>query len=370
MEKLNSAESLRGLACLAVVFSHFFGAFYPQLHSFYVSDLPKFKIAEFIYNSPFAFAYSGTGAVFIFFVLSGYVLTFSFMRSNDSKRKLKESLIKRYPRLAIPALFSCILMWLAFLIPTDLTGFSEWFKSIYLEKPGFYDAVYSGLIGSFIFGDKNYNPVLWTMQIELLGSIIIYFLCFFNNKKIYFYTFLLVSILLSFFISNLVFLGIVSFIFGFYFYFVKHDLSRWLSLLIIVIGLYLCGVHNNSYSYQLFYNLFNNKTYFILNFIGGILIVYSVLKSKWIQDKLDNKFLIKLGELSFSIYLIHLFAMYIIGVRIFHFTFNFTNSFVVSSFICIVTSLVSTYVISLIYSRYVDKLSLRFSNFLVNKTKF
>lgn len=370
MKKLNSAESLRGLACLAVVFSHFFGAFYPQLHNFYVSDLPKFKIAEFIYNSPFAFIYSGTGAVFIFFVLSGYVLTFSFMRSKDSKQKLKESLIKRYPRLAIPALFSCILMWLVFLIPIDLMGFSEWFKSIYLEKPRLDDAIYSGLIGSFIFGSKDYNPVLWTMQIELLGSIVIYFLCFLNNNKFYFYIFLLSSILLSFLISNLVFLGVVSFIFGFYFYFVKHNLNKWPSMMIITLGLYLCGVHNNSYSYELFYKLLNNRAYFILNFIGGTLIVYSVLKSKWVQDKLDNNFLIKLGELSFSIYLTHLFAMYIIGVKIFQLTFNFTDSFVISSFICIISSLIFTYVISLIYSKYVDKLSIRFSNFLVNKTKF
>lgn len=42
-QKINAAESIRGLACLAVVLSHL----------------------------SLAFFYSGTGAVFVFFVLSG-----------------------------------------------------------------------------------------------------------------------------------------------------------------------------------------------------------------------------------------------------------------------------------------------------------
>jgi peptidoglycan/LPS O-acetylase OafA/YrhL len=112
MNKLHSAESLRGLACIAVVFSHLLGTFYPQLHSFYESELPKFELAETIYNSPFTFLYSGTGAVFIFFVLSGYVLTLSSLKSTDYFKRFKVSIVKRYPRLAIPALFSCLLMYL------------------------------------------------------------------------------------------------------------------------------------------------------------------------------------------------------------------------------------------------------------------
>lgn len=83
MNKIHSAESLRGIACIAVVLSHLLGVFYPQLHNFSKSTLPQFPILETIHNSPFAFFYSGTGAVFVFFVLSGYVLTLSSLKAKD-----------------------------------------------------------------------------------------------------------------------------------------------------------------------------------------------------------------------------------------------------------------------------------------------
>lgn len=367
MNKLNAAESLRGIACLAVVFSHFLGVFFPQLHSFYVSSLPEYDLAKFLYNSPFSFFYSGTGAVFVFFVLSGYVLTLSFMKTKDRVRKFKESLVKRYPRLAIPALLSCLLMCAVFYIPVDLTNVSEWFRGVRPNDFSFSGAIYSGLIGSFIFGDKTYNPVLWTMQIELLGSLIIYLLCFFyDNKRNMIFT-LFLSLTFSFWISPLVFLGIFSFLIGFCIYFFNCSLGEKISCFLLLLGIYFCGVHNNSFSYSLIFYYFNNYTYFIFNFLGGVLIVFSVLKSQFIQNGLNNKFLVKLGELSFSIYLTHLFVMYLVGIPLFNFFYKLTGVFLFSSFISVITSLFFTYFFSIFYSKYVDQTSIKISNYLAKK---
>lgn len=367
MNKLNAAESLRGLACIAVVFSHFLGVFFPQLHSFYVSSLPEYDIAKFFYNSPFSFFYSGTGAVFVFFVLSGYVLTFSFMKTNDRVRKFKESLVKRYPRLAIPAVLSCILMCAVFYIPIDLSNVSEWFRGVRPNDFSFFGAIYSGLIGSFIFGDKTYNPVLWTMQIELLGSLIIYLLCFSFENKRNMVLILILSLLFSFYISPLVFLGVFSFLIGFCIYFFNFSLGKVLSCFLLLLGIYFCGVHNNSFSYGFLSYYFKHYTYFVFNFFGGVLIVFTVLKSQFIQDNLDNKFFVKLGELSFSIYLSHLFVMYLFGVPLFNLFYKLTDGFLFSSFISIVFSLFVTYFFSVFYSKYVDQKSINISNYLAKK---
>lgn len=128
MNKLHSPESLRGIACIVVVFSHLLGVFFPQLHNFYTSNLPKYEIAESIHNSPFTFFYSGTGAVFVFFVLSGYVLTLSSLKAKNTVKRFWLSIMKRYPRLAIPALGSCLLMYLALHIDIDVSQTSEWFQ--------------------------------------------------------------------------------------------------------------------------------------------------------------------------------------------------------------------------------------------------
>ncbi|WP_341458881.1 acyltransferase [Acinetobacter gyllenbergii] len=361
MNKIHSAESLRGIACLAVVFSHLLGVFYPQLHSFYESQLPKFNFAEAIYNSPFAFFYSGTGAVFVFFVLSGYVLTLSFLKTDDKSKKLRESLIKRYPRLAIPVLFSCLLFWSILHIDIDLSRTSEWFQSVKIS-PVFLDAFYSGTIGAFIYGDNKYNPVLWTMQIELLGSFIIYFACYLNNNRILKYIFIFLSVVLSAQISGLAFLGIVSFILGYFLYFFKRELPEFLSLLIFVLGLYLCGVHNNSESYSFFFKFLNSQTYNVLNFLGGFFIVIAALKSNIINRMLDKKPLIHLGKLSFLIYLIHISVIYLIGVPIFNYALISGCDFVLSSVISCFTVLIVTIFMSEFYSKIFDDFAIKVSN--------
>lgn len=361
MNKIHSAESLRGIACLAVVFSHLLGVFYPQLHNFYESQLPKFNFAEAIYNSPFAFFYSGTGAVFVFFVLSGYVLTLSSLKAVDQKKKLRESLIKRYPRLAIPALFSCLIFWGLLQINIDLSRTSEWFQSIKIT-PDFLDAFYSGSIGAFIFGENRYNPVLWTMQIELLGSFIIYFTCYLHKTRFYKYMFLLASVFLSAQISGIAFLGIISFMLGYFLYLFKRSIPEFLSLSLLVFGLYLCGVHNNSDSYSVFFKFLDSRTYNLLNFLGGFFIVVAALKSKAINKILDKKPLLYLGKLSFSIYLIHISIIYIIGVPVFNYAIVNGYNFVVSSIISCVTVLGLTLLMSEIYCRVFDDFAIKLAN--------
>jgi peptidoglycan/LPS O-acetylase OafA/YrhL len=366
MDKVHSAESLRGLACLAVVFSHFFGTFFPQLHNFYGSNLPKFEFIELIYNSPFAFFYSGTGAVFVFFVLSGYVLTLSFLKSKDSKRKLKESLIKRYPRLAIPAIFSCVLMWAVLHFSVDLENVSEWFRSVGSKVPSLFDAIYSGAIGSFIFGEAKYNPVLWTMQIELLGSLIVYFICFFQKNNIIKYVLIVISVLASMSLSFIAFLGILSFIIGHFLYIFSRKIPELICIFLFIVGLYFCGAHNESVSYTIFNKILGDRTYNILNFFGGCLIVFASIKSSIIDNFFNKNIFLLLGKLSFSIYLIHIPIMYILGIPAFNVFFNEGFNFLTSALVSIFVSLLFTIILAVFYSRYVDDFAIKFSNKISN----
>ncbi len=55
MSKINSAESIRGLACLAVVFSHFSLTYLPELHNFDNLTGIGNSFTNWLYHSPFAF---------------------------------------------------------------------------------------------------------------------------------------------------------------------------------------------------------------------------------------------------------------------------------------------------------------------------
>ncbi len=161
-------DGIRGWASLMVLFSH--------LVIFFLSN----SIREF---QPWIFAIVSDGnlAIFIFFVLSGFVLTVGFEQSG--KREIITALaLRRYPRLAIPVAATCLLayvlaqfdlfynieagnlsgnQWLTgfYRFPTDITG---------CLKFAFYD------VFTHYDGERTYNPVLWTMGIELWASFVVF----------------------------------------------------------------------------------------------------------------------------------------------------------------------------------------------------
>lgn len=364
--KIKSAESLRGLACLAVVFSHVFLVFFP---SFYGQDINKetFDVAYIIFNSPFSFFYSGMGAVFVFFVLSGYILTLSSYKSDSSLKNLRGSIVKRIPRLVIPALSSCILMWILVKIPVNLKNTSEWFSVFPIfnvDNGSILDVLYSGTIGTFIFGSTKYNEVLWTMRIELLGSLLIFTLCFLKEKiykVIVSSIFIIASLLLK---PEASILGILAFLIGHLIYFVNFRLSKNSFYIMIITGLYLIGSKKNSISYAFFFEGFgDNKGKFnaLLVFLGSIIIVFSILRNNLNNPFLDKKSLVYLGKLSFSIYLVHFPIIYIIGVPSLNFLLSMGVSYSLSGSISIIFTILFSIFIAKSFFVYIDSASIKLS---------
>lgn len=173
-ERFESLDGLRGVAALAVVFFHFFSAYVPSLlpeqtgHPWWGTD------------TPLAILYNGGFAVSVFFVLSGFVIA-----NSAAARRLPVwfNLCARYVRLALPVLAGTLFGWaLLALSPHTVAALKavedhEWLKWVYDGgEPNIYWAVKDALIGVFIHGSSKFNNVLWTMKIELLGSLAIYLL--------------------------------------------------------------------------------------------------------------------------------------------------------------------------------------------------
>ncbi|MCG9631700.1 acyltransferase family protein [Vibrio sp. Isolate30] len=333
---------------MMVVFSHISLAFFPYLHNLEKVSIPDVNgVQYFIHHSPFSFFFSGTSAVYIFFVLSGIVLS----RSMEKKDRLGyvDSFISRYPRLMIPALVSCLISFFIFeyLITSWSIGLTPWFNRMYVDA-SLLDAIYNGTIKPFFLNGSSYNNVLWTMKIELLGSFLIYIFSYSSRKidqKANCLLFLLLS-LCAYAIETRLSLGFLCFWFGFTVYNFNIKIrSNYMGYFLLFLGLYLAGAHNESMSYGIIANLLGNKTYGICNLLSGFIIVWVVFSNENIQRALNKDYLVKLGKLSFSIYLIHLSVIILVCYFFYnnllgYFSYNVT-SIILSGLIVFLTVILS-----------------------------
>ena len=371
MQKLNAAESIRGLACMAVVFSHLSLSFFPDLHAFDVVGPLQPSWMAWIHQSPFGFWFSGTAAVYVFFVLSGYVLSFAiYKHANQLQTKVKNMLYKRYPRLAIPALFSCLLTWLLFQsFQVDPQNVGAWLADYLTQSVSLKDAIYQGAIGSFLFAQSSVNWVLWTMQVELFGSLLLFLLILIRQYQQW--LFFLAAVLLlsiSYWIwSEGVFLGLSCFVLGMLIYAYARELPLFVAILMGLSGLYLAGTHDNSGSYQWLVALLGTKTYDYANALAGVLLVYSILMSPQISSYLDQKGLVKLGEWSFSIYLLHLPLLYLVCVPVLNQLIHWQVDAQLAVWAAIFIFLCALLRCAAIYSRYVDRFAIQVSQDFAQK---
>lgn len=414
--KVAAAEGIRGIACFMVIFSHLSLSFFPYLHSFGSYRAPPYALELAIHHSPFGFFYSGTAAVYIFFVLSGYVLTYSIVNSQQPRTKIKSMTLKRLPRLMLPALGSCVLLWLAFYsMQPDGQYVSAWLDALGSEVTGsaslssLADALYDGVVRTFWYGWSQYNWVLWTMKFELVGSLLIFALLYVHyalpqrsNDAVVkspsllaplwrpvFMLFLLIGLLLLSYISlrmtpfdsnsltewsaldileNM--LEIVAFLLGmllfFYYQVLSELMNDWLAFTLLALGLYCAGVHDSSVCYRWLNPWLDGRTYNLLNFIAGPFIVSAVLMNTRLARLFSTSIPVYLGRISFAAYLNHLLIIYVVGLPLFNLLHQWQVSYAISALLSCTAVIGVTIAFSEVYYRVVDQNTLRFSAWLAH----
>ncbi len=173
-DRILALDGLRGIAAMVVVVFHFLCLMHPAI----VPDMHDSP--PWVSDSPVAVLWNGPFAVSVFFVLSGFVIAGS---ADRRQRRFVTNVVSRYIRLAIPATASTIFAWAILSSFPDATTElqkalsepSRWLAYTYQNDiPALSTALYEGLIKSFLQGKSDFNNVLWTLRIELIGSIGVY----------------------------------------------------------------------------------------------------------------------------------------------------------------------------------------------------
>jgi peptidoglycan/LPS O-acetylase OafA/YrhL len=314
--KIIPLEALRGAAALVVVIHHFVLGFLPYYHGILPGTLSETALVG---SSAFVMI-NGTGAVILFFVLSGYVLALKGRR-HDAISAILDTALKRWLRLMPLILISVMLSWGIFHLGLyyydaagQLSG-SDWLSKFAYsilkpgEIPSFSDAFAQGFYRTFFFGESYLNTSLWTMWMEFEASYIVLSLAllirsrvawalaglvpmvgywlFFNNTWLF--PFILGMALAAFPLSDI-------------------RISRTLTFCLLGIGLYLCGYYFpiDHYSWASYLPLPDIQRQILLLSIGASFLVFVFGTRNILTEMSQGSFARLLGKVSFPLYLVHL----------------------------------------------------------------
>ncbi len=318
---------------------------------------------------------NGNFAVCMFFVLSGYVLSLNYFKTGAIK-VLQTAFIKRYFRLVIPILVTCMIVYVLFALSvfknTIYPRSNETYafgKNLFLNNLSFLEVLKMGFYKVPINGDNTYLPILWTMSVEFLGALLLFsFLLVTHtlNKKWLFYLILIFVLFLM--DKNYMLLFFAGSCIAFYEPLINKLIKHWyLKICLLLAGLYFSGIPNISneakqYTWYFYTNSFSNLIYVHFHVIGCILLFIFFITSQTTQKIFSLKPLVFLGKLSFSLYLLHLPILFSLGSYLLNkYNGQFNTLLLFSA--CFSVTLISSY----LFNRFVDTKAINYSSVIAKK---
>ena len=325
--QLEYINGLKGIGAGIVYLCHFVFAFYYGMYSLEAADchLPG-NLDILIGQSPLNMLFSGNFAVRLFLVMSGYVLCLGYFKTRDKKR-LVTSACKRYIRLLPPILVSNVLICLLMLLgafrnvaASELTG-SPWLAGFNRCEPNFLDAVLEAVLGCFFVGTNQFNGVLWTIPFLFLGALLVYGVAWLIGDKKWryiVYAVIGVAVLLT---------DYAGIFFGFVLCDVMHTQDalvtwvkrqKWLLWIVFVLGFYLSSYPSaGTHLEGTIYGIIPIVMVVPFHLVGALLLVAAVVCLEPLQKFFGWKLFVKLGDISYSLYLVHFPVIATLGCFLF-----------------------------------------------------
>ena len=377
-------DVIRGLACLQVLMLHLAEAFFPVFATAKIQDN---TLGGYIHASPLYLIYDGYTGVFVFFLLSGYVLTPSFAKDYQPARQFAA----RWGRLVIPAFMACLLSFVIKWLVIDLNPtvraaelsasvfLKDWWRPYLtlanLAHDSFLNALFMGYAEtSALFPDQYLQSIetsfvapLWTLSVEMHGSILLLLLISLrkHSRILYILGLAIASVL---FIRTYYILFVIGHLINLQTQNSQHHQNTRTAILFLTAGIILCFTgETRTLGFlesvcQAGLTLSLDCSGHIQKMIGSILMFYGLLHHKGLKDLLKGRLLEQLGRYSFSIYLVHFPILCGIGSTVAIVAEPLYGA-PIALMIGAVATLATTFAIAP-YFHHIDQLAMRVSSFL------
>ncbi|HEI9733281.1 TPA: acyltransferase [Enterobacter cloacae] len=309
-QRLDSLTSLRAFAALGVFFSH--------MGFIQYSSNP-------IISSSFKYFNLGYAGVTFFFILSGFILTYSFTRSLESGgAKFSDFIMHRIFRI-YPVHLLCLATFVVVSLHYD-PGYAVDLQKLIKNAL---------LLQSFSVAKADYfsfNAVSWSISVEMFFYVCFCFLFFAQKRTIVLFTIVVISVSMYLNKNNALqndishwfyyinpFIRLPDFMIGMlmcklYFGFKKSPSKEFLSIAEITSVMFVClsfyiaanGGDLGGLKWDVIFIPSMASAVFIFAFNGGIL-----------SKILSNKFLVFCGDASFAFYLIHAIVINVLHKNIY-----------------------------------------------------
>ncbi|TDN70544.1 acyltransferase [Paraburkholderia sp. BL10I2N1] len=318
--RLAYLDGLRGWAALIVVLCHLF-PFYLLRSSGPSAEGVRHLLAKGAFWGYLQYSVATVGvvfyhfltdgaiAVYVFFVLSGYVLSVGYVQKRR-RELIADQALRRYIRLTVPIFFACCIAFclmklgLMYNQRVAVMSGSEWIAQFYQWSPDFFSLVKFALYDVYFdyFHVNSYVFVLWTMQLEFFGSFLIFcLLALFGELEkrwipyglalvaVWLINRDLVSFMMGLFIAELYQLEQVRLLLGRKVSKIAVSIMLMLVLLVPVLTFHYLARDNWAPVYS----------------VAATIIVVSVMMLKPFQSAFSCRVSRFFGHISFSLYLMH-----------------------------------------------------------------
>lgn len=314
-----SVNLLRGIAAFIVCIFHFFTFQYQDKGIFPTDNL----FGEIVSL--------GAYGVFMFFVISGFVIPLSLFRRNYKLKDFRPYILRRFVRLQIPYIASIILI-LAIGVLFALKNNTE----IDINPSRFF----YHLIYFIPFTEHEwYNVIYWTLAIEFQFYIFIGLIFYFVNHKKHWVVLLFIIL------------------FGASNFLVSDNRVIFNYSILFIQGIIIVLLQRNEINKQILYLLLGLaiiSTGFLFSISIAIISGATAILIQFLNT--NSRHLNQLGDISYSLYLTH----GAIGLNILYLFSRYFDSYI-AQFILIIIALVSSLLFARLFWRLFEKPSIKLS---------
>lgn len=386
--RLDWITGVKGWCCVTVVILHLLACFYSEVltAATYIFDGSTYN---YISLTPLNILFNGSFSVYIFWMISSFLIAISWYEKHSSA-DMERKLLNKYFRPLLPIIICSVLAFI--LIKTNLyynvqageiIGNSFFTNERDWSLVTFRTLVEDVLWNDFFTGRVTLIPPLWTMPTELIGSCmtVLLLVLFGDNKYRYILWGILSVILLKYSVLYLCF--IMGIVLADYIRNMKKPLTG-LGMLSFCVGVVLgsyppSGIPQSGIYGWIYQNVVVKYNEFLLVGTGvhlmyvlaAALILFGCISCVFLRKSMENPLFVWLGERSFYIYILHIPIIMSVTawtfVKIYNSSFKYKVSVVVSGVVTFIVCLAFSEILRYISEKWLTPLTKRMVDLLTGK---